>query len=101
MNQGKRIKVVNPWYHLIDKFHMQNIQLSICNVLSLFHAFALRHELSAEDWERLKPLFWKCLGLLWRTRQEKDRVMLRACLISLQPRCIYYIIKRKRSVNLS
>ena len=39
-----------------------------------------RHELSAEDWERLKPLFWECIGLLWRTRQEKDRVMLNGML---------------------
>jgi transposase len=39
-----------------------------------------RHELSIEVWERLRPLFQKILGNLWRTRQEKDRVVLNGIL---------------------
>ena len=42
-----------------------------------------RYELSDEDWERLKPLFQKTLGKLWRTRQEKDRVILNGLLWKL------------------
>ena len=39
-----------------------------------------RHELSLEDWDRLKPLFKKVLGNLWRNREGKDRVMLNGML---------------------
>jgi transposase len=39
-----------------------------------------RHELSLEDWNRLKPIFRRILGHLWRTRQEKDRIMLNGML---------------------
>lgn len=39
-----------------------------------------RHSLNLQDWERLKPLFQKFLGRLWRTHQERDRIMLNGML---------------------
>lgn len=38
------------------------------------------HELSNEDWERVKPLFQDKLGKRWRTRQEADRIILNGLL---------------------
>ena len=32
--------------------------------------------MSAEDWERLKPLFWERLGLLWRTHISPKGLLL-------------------------
>jgi hypothetical protein len=43
-SQGKRMKIVNHCYYLIDKFHAQNNQLSIYNALALPDAFALHGE---------------------------------------------------------
>jgi hypothetical protein len=39
--QGKRMRIVNSCYYLIDKFHVQDSQLSIYNALALPDAFAL------------------------------------------------------------
>jgi hypothetical protein len=39
--QGKRMRIVNHCYYLIDKFHVRNSQLSIYNALAFPDAFAL------------------------------------------------------------
>jgi hypothetical protein len=35
------MRIVTACYELMDKFHVQNNQLSICNILALLDVFAL------------------------------------------------------------